>query len=59
MNVIERYILYIEQINEGTRPAPEGIVLTQTEPLAKAAELQGQNDALGGGTGPFVDLLNI
>lgn len=47
MNVIERYILYIEQINEGTRPAPEGIVLTQTEPLAKAAELQGQIMEMG------------
>lgn len=47
MNVIERYILYIQQINEGTRPAPEGITLTQTDPLAKAGELQGQIMEMG------------
>lgn len=47
MNVIERYILYIQQINEGTRSAPEGICLTQTEPLAKAGELQGQIMEMG------------
>lgn len=47
MNVIERYILYLQQINEGTRPAPEGICLTQTDPLAKAGELQGQIMEMG------------
>lgn len=47
MNVIERYFLYLQQINEGTRPAPEGITLTQTEPLAKAGELQAQIMEMG------------
>ena len=47
MNVIERYFLYLQQINEGTRPAPEGITLTQTEPLAKAGELQAQVMEIG------------
>jgi len=47
MNVIERYFLYLQQINEGTRPAPEGITLTQTEPLAKAGELQAQITEMG------------
>ena len=47
MNVIERYFLYLQQINEGTRPVPEGITLTQTEPLAKAGELQAQIMEMG------------
>lgn len=47
MNVIERYFLYLQQINEGTRPPPEGITLTQTEPLAKAGELQAQIMEMG------------
>ncbi len=47
MNVIERYFLYLQQINEGTRPAPEGITLTQTEPLAKAGEIQAQIMEMG------------
>lgn len=47
MNVIERYFTYIQQINEGGRPVPEGLTLTQEEPLAKAAELQGQIMKMG------------
>lgn len=47
MNVIERYFLYLQQINEGTRPPPEGITLTQAEPLAKAGELQAQIMEMG------------
>ena len=47
MNVIERYFTYIQQINEGTRPLPEGFTLTQEEPLAKAGELQEQIMQIG------------
>ena len=47
MNVIERYFSYIQQINEGERPVPEGLTLTQEEPLAKATELQGQIMEMG------------
>lgn len=47
MNVIERYFLYIQQINEGSRPVPEGITLTQDSPLAKAGELQEQIMKMG------------
>ena len=47
MNVIERYFSYMEQINDGTRPLPEGFTLTQEEPMAKAAELQRQIMELG------------
>ncbi len=47
MNVIDRYFLYLQEINEGTRPAPEGFTLTQTEPLAKAGELQAQIMEMG------------
>lgn len=47
MNVIERYFSYIEQINDGLRPVPEGLTLTQEDPMAKAAELQGQIMEMG------------
>ncbi len=47
MNVIERYFTYIQQINEGFRPVPEGLTLTQEEPLAKAGELQAQIMEMG------------
>ena len=47
MNVIERYFSYIQQINEGERPVPEGLTLTQEEPLAKATELQSQIMEMG------------
>ena len=42
MTVIERYFLYMQQLNEGTRPLPPGFLLTQTQELAKAGELQQQ-----------------
>lgn len=47
MNVIDRYFLYIQQINEGARSLPEGLSLTQSEPLAKAMELQEQIMKMG------------
>ncbi len=42
MNVIERYFSYMEQINDGIRPLPQGFTLTQEEPMARAGELQEQ-----------------
>ncbi len=47
MNVIDRYFTYIQQINDGLRPVPEGITLTHEEPLAKAGELQAQIMEMG------------
>ena len=47
MNVIERYFTYIQQINEGLRPVPEGFTLTQEDPLKKATELQAQITEIG------------
>lgn len=47
MTMIERYLRYIQELGEGTRTPPEGIELTKTEPLARAAELQQQIQAMG------------
>ncbi len=47
MNVIDRYFLYIQQINEGLRPVPRGITLTHESPLARAGELQEQIMEMG------------
>ena len=47
MTVIERYFLYIQQINEGERALPQGMTLSQTDPLAKAGELQAQIQDMG------------
>jgi hypothetical protein len=47
MTVIERYFLYMQQLNEGTRPLPPGFLLTQTQELAKAGELQQQVMEMG------------
>ncbi len=47
MNMIDRYFLYIQQINEGERPLPEGIRLTQGSSLARAGELQAQIMEMG------------
>ena len=54
MTMIERYLRYIQELGEGTREAPEGMVLTKTEPLARAAELQEQIQAMG--LVPFISL---
>ncbi|MBR4308076.1 MAG: hypothetical protein IKT58_00630 [Oscillospiraceae bacterium] len=47
MKIVERYILYLQQIGEGTRQTPEGLTLTKDEPLARAAELQEQIMEMG------------
>lgn len=47
MTLIEHYLTYMQGIADGTRAAPDGIVLTQDEPLQRAAELQTQIQAMG------------
>lgn len=54
MTMTERYLRYIQELGEGAREAPEGIKLTQTEPLARAAELQQQIQDMG--IVPFLSL---
>ena len=47
MTLIERYFRYLEEIGEARRTPPEGISLTAQEPMARAAELQAQIQAMG------------
>lgn len=47
MTLIDYYLNYLQEIGSGERVPPEGIVLTKTEPLARAAELQTQLQTLG------------
>ena len=47
MTLIERYLKYMQGIADGSRVPPEGITLTQDDPLRRAAELQEQIQALG------------
>lgn len=47
MTLIDYYLEYLQAIGSGERMPPEGIVLTQTEPLPRAAELQAQLQTLG------------
>ena len=47
MTLIETYLDYLQQLSAGVREAPQGITLTQTEPLPRAAELQEQIQAMG------------
>lgn len=47
MTLIERYLTYMQGIADGSRVPPEGIVLTQDDPLRRAAELQEQIQAIG------------
>lgn len=47
MTLIERYLDYLQQLSAGTREPPQGITLTQTDPLPRAAELQSQIQAMG------------
>lgn len=47
MTVVERYLLYLQQISEGQRPLPEGMELKEEEPLAQAAHLQEQIMSMG------------
>ena len=47
MTLIEYYLKDMQGIADGSRLAPEGIVLTQEDPLRRAAELQEQIAAMG------------
>ncbi|MBO2526708.1 MAG: hypothetical protein CW335_00795 [Clostridiales bacterium] len=47
MTLIEYYIKYMQGIADGSRIPPEGITLTQEEPMRRAAELQTQIQAMG------------
>ncbi len=47
MTLTEHYFKYLQAVGEGSLPAPEGIFLTETEPLPRAAELQKQVQELG------------
>lgn len=47
MTLIEHYLSDLQQIADGTRQPPEGIVLTETEPMRRAAQLQEQIQEIG------------
>ena len=47
MTLIEHYLKYMQGIADGSRVPPEGVTLTQDDPLRRAAELQEQIQALG------------
>ena len=47
MNLANYYLRYCEAVGEGTLAAPEGIALTETEPMRRAAELQTQIAQMG------------
>ena len=47
MKLIEYYLRDLQQIADGTRIPPEGICLTEDEPMRRAAQLQEQIQAIG------------
>ena len=47
MSLIPYYLQYLSEICEGTRRAPEGIVLTEQEDLKKALQLQAEISRIG------------
>lgn len=47
MNLIEYYLKYLQELGDGSRMPPEGMELTEQEPIARAAELQTQIQAIG------------
>ena len=47
MTFWEYYLRYTGEILDGSRPGPEGIVLTETEETARAVELFRQIEAMG------------
>ncbi len=47
MTLIEHYLRDLQQIADGSRVPPEGIVLTEDEPIRRAAQLQEQIQAIG------------
>ncbi len=42
MTLMDHYLQYVSQIMEGQRPAPEGVHLTESDPVRRALELQRQ-----------------
>lgn len=47
MSLTEYYIKYLQEISDGTRMPPEGIALTEEEPMQRAAQLQTQIQSIG------------
>lgn len=47
MTLIEHYFTYLQTLADGSRTAPKGIELHETEPMPRAAELQAQIQAMG------------
>ncbi len=47
MTLIEYYLRYLQELADETRLPPEGIVLTETEPLHRATQLQQQIQSIG------------
>lgn len=47
MTLIEHYLRDLQEIADGTRQPPEGIVLTEEEPMQRAAQLQEQIQHIG------------
>ena len=47
MTLIEHYFTYLQELADGTRTAPDGMELHETEPMPRAAELQTQIQAMG------------
>ncbi len=47
MTLIEYYLRDLQEIADGTRQPPEGIILTENEPMQRAAQLQEQIQSIG------------
>ena len=47
MTLIEYYLRDLQQLADGSRIPPEGIELTETEPMQRATQLQAQIQAIG------------
>lgn len=47
MTLIEQYFTYLRELADGSRTPPEGVVLTEKEPMRRAAELQAQIQEIG------------
>ena len=47
MTLIEHYLRDLQEIADGTRTPPEGIILTESEPMRRAAQLQEQIQSVG------------
>lgn len=47
MTLIEHYLRDLQALADGKKSPPEGITLTETEPMARAAELQAQIQSMG------------